>query len=148
MAGRLLHPSRILGFRVDYTGVHWYGNPNASSLLTHLQSVYNSWGRAVWLTEFSCVDWGGTATWTEEDNYRFLAEFLWRAEDFPWLKRYAIFLFRGDPPANPWDRTGPRSDTLLSDGATLTAIWRTLRRLGRRPHPPRPDRLPPPQQVR
>jgi hypothetical protein len=110
------------GFRVDFTAVHWYGNPNASGFINHLQSVYNTWGRPIWLTEFSTVDWGGTATWTEEDNYRFLSEFLWRAEDLIWLKRYAIFLFAGDPPANPWDRVGARGNILKSDGATLTAF--------------------------
>jgi hypothetical protein len=110
------------GFRVDYTAAHWYGNPNASDLIGLLQAVNDTWGRPVWLTEFSCVDWGGNATWTEEDNCRFIAEFLWRAEDLSWLKRYAIFLFSGEPPANPWDRSGPRSDMLRSDGATLTAF--------------------------
>jgi hypothetical protein len=120
--GNFYDEAGSLGYRVDYTAVHWYANPSADSLLGHLESVYNTWGRPVWLTEFSCVDWGGSATWTEEDNYRFLADFLWRAEDRPWLKRYAIFVFRGDPPANPWDRTGPRSDMLRSDGTTLTAF--------------------------
>ncbi|MBI1842660.1 MAG: discoidin domain-containing protein [Verrucomicrobia bacterium] len=108
--------------RVDFTAVHWYGNPDPNNLINHLQSVYNTWGRPVWLTEFSCVDWGGGATWTEEDNYRFLAEFLWRAEDYVWLKRYAIFLFSGDPPAAPWSRVGARSNMLKSDGQTLTAF--------------------------
>ena len=124
-----------LGYRVDFTGVHWYGSPNAGSLISHLQSVYNSWGRAVWLTEFSPVDWGGTATWTEEDNYRFLAEFMWRAEDLVWFKRYSIFAFTGTPSANPWDRNGHRGDMFQPGGAftpygELYAAWdadRTLR---------------------
>ena len=108
------------GYRVDYTAVHWYENPDASGLINHLQSVFNTWGRPIWLTEFSTVDWGGGATWTEEDNYRFLAEFLWRAEDLVWLKRYAIFPFSGQPSANPWDRIGQRGDTFLADGTTFT----------------------------
>ncbi len=108
------------GYRVDYTAVHWYSAPNAGNLIGHLQSVYSTWGRPVWLTEFSCVDWGGSATWTEEDNYRFLDEFMWRAEDQIWLKRYAVFLFSGDLPANPWDRVGQRSDVFTGDGTTLT----------------------------
>ena len=113
------------GFRVDYTAVHWYANPNAGSLISHLQSVKDTFGgRAVLLTEFSTVDWAGTANWTEEDNYRFLAEFLWRAEAFSWIKRYAIFIFSGDPPANPWTRGsgGVRGNLLRSDNATLTAF--------------------------
>lgn len=108
------------GYRIDYSAIHWYGNPDASGLINLLQSVYNSWGRPVWLTEFSTVDWGGAATWTEEDNYRFLSEFLWRAEDLPWLKRYAIFSFSGTPPVNPWDRVGPRGNMFNADGSTFT----------------------------
>lgn len=110
------------GYRIDYTAVHWYGSPNAGSLISTLQSVYDTWGRPVWLTEFSTVDWGGTATWTEEDNYRFISEFLWRAEDLPWLKRYAIFSFSGTPSANVWNRNGHRSDIFNADGTTFTAF--------------------------
>jgi len=115
--GDFYNKANARGYRVDFTAVHWYGNPNASSLINHLQSVFNTWGKPVWLTEFSTVDWGGNATWTEEDNYKFISEFMWRAEDYIWLKRYAIFIFTGDPPANPWDRTGPRSDVRRNDGS-------------------------------
>ena len=124
------------GLRVDFTAIHWYANPDASGLVSRLQSVYNTYGRPVWLTEFSNVDWGNTATWTDEDCYRFLMEFTWRAEDLIWLKRYSLFPFSGDLAANPWDRNGDRSNFFLSDGSTLTpfgeyyAAWdadRTLR---------------------
>jgi hypothetical protein len=110
------------GLRVDYTAIHWYANPSASGLIGHLQNVYNNYGRPVWLTEFSNVDWGGSATWTDEDCYRFIMEFTWRAEDLGWLKRYSIFPFSGDVSANPWDRNGDRSNFFLSDGSTLTAF--------------------------
>ena len=76
-----------LGYRVDHTAVHWYSGPNATNLINHLQAVHNAFGRPVWLTEFSNVRWSGGATWTHADNYHFLAEFLWRAESLPWLKR-------------------------------------------------------------
>ena len=108
------------GYRVDYTAYHWYGNPNASSLISTLNSAYTTWGRVVWLTEFSPVDWGGTATWTEQDNYRFLAEFMWQAEDQVWFKRYSLFLFSGTPSVNPWDGNGHRGDVFLPDNYTFT----------------------------
>ncbi|MGA2865033.1 MAG: LamG-like jellyroll fold domain-containing protein [Verrucomicrobiota bacterium] len=108
------------GYRVDFTAVHWYANPSASGLMSELVSVYNTWGRGVWLTEFSTVDWAGTATWTEQDNYRFLAEFLWQAEDRVWFKRYSLFFFSGTPSPNPWDGNGHRGDTFMPDNATLT----------------------------
>ena len=111
------------GYRVDFTAVHWYGAPDASSLINHLQSVYNTWGRPVWLTEFANIDWDNNEYWSEEESYRFLAEFLWRAEDLLWLKRYSIFSMTGAPPPNPWDRWGDNSNMFSdSNGGTFTAF--------------------------
>ena len=110
------------GYRVDFTAVHWYAAPDASSLINHLQSVYNTWGRPIWLTEFANIDWSNNQTWSEEDCYRFIAEFLWRAEDLLWLKRYSIFSMAGDPPPNPWDHWGDNSNMFYSNGSTFTAF--------------------------
>jgi hypothetical protein len=107
------------GLRNDYTAVHWYSYPSTDSFIGHLQSVYNTWGKPVWITEFSS---GYTGTWSEEGNYTFLAEFLWRAEDLPWLRRYGIFCYSQDPPANPWDETSPASAVFKSDGVTFTTL--------------------------
>ena len=109
-------------FRVDYTAVHLYVPPNAASLISDLQSVYTTWGRPVWLTEFSPVDWNGNGGWTEDDDFNFLAEFMWMAEDNDWLKRYAIFPFSGTNALPPWQSTtaGYRGNFFGADGATLT----------------------------
>jgi hypothetical protein len=108
-------------YRVDYTAAHMYQSPNASALIGNLQSVYNTWGRPVWLTEFSPVDWNGNQGWTEDDDYNFLAEFMWMAEDNDWLKRYAIFPFSGTNPNPPYTRVtaGYRGNFFLADGVTL-----------------------------
>lgn len=110
------------GYRVDYTAVHEYVPPNASSLISVLQSVYNTYGRPVWLTEFSPVDWSGNQGWTEDDDYNFLAEFLWMAEGQEWFKRYAIFPFNGSNPNPPYVSVtaGYRGNFFQSDGVTLT----------------------------
>ena len=107
-------------YRVDYTGVHEYVPPNAASLISQLQSVYNTWGRPVWLTEFSPVDWSNTRSWSEDDDYNFLAEFMWQAEAQDWLKRYAIFPFSGTNSAAPWVDNGYTGTMFLADGATLS----------------------------
>ena len=108
-------------YRVDYTAVHMYQTPNASALISNLQNVYNTWGRPVWITEFSPVDWNGNQSWTENDDYNFLAEFMWMAEDNVWLKRYAIFPFSGTNPNPPYASVtaGYRGNFFLADGATL-----------------------------
>jgi len=108
-------------YRVDYTAVHLYQQPNAGALISNLQGVYNTWGRPVWLTEFSPVDWNNNQGWTENDDYNFLAEFMWMAEDNVWLKRYAIFPFSGTNPNPPYTSViaGYRGNFFLADGSTL-----------------------------
>jgi len=108
------------GYRVDYTAVHLYVPPNASSLINNLHTVYTTWGRPVWLTEFSPVDWSNTQAWSENDDYNFLAEFMWQAEGQDWLKRYAIFPFSGTNSASPWVNNGYRGNFFLADAATLS----------------------------
>ena len=107
-------------YRVDYTAVHLYVPPNAASLISDLQSAYATWGRPVWLTEFSPVDWSGTKSWSEDDDYNFLAEFMWQAEGQDWLKRYAIFPFSGTNSASPWVDNGYSGTFFLADGSTLS----------------------------
>jgi len=109
-------------YRVDYTAVHEYVPPSASSLLGELYSVYTTFGRPVWLTEFSPVDWSGNQGWTEDDDYNFLAEFMWTAEGDEWLKRYSIFPFSGTNPNPPYTSVtaGYRGNFFQADGMTLT----------------------------
>lgn len=119
-----------LGYRVDYTAIHLYPGPSggsASGLINSLQTAYNNWNRPVWLTEFSFVDWGRNQSWSEEDNYQALAEFLWRAESLPWLRKYALFVFTESAewpqPPNAWQSVSPapRSNTYDING-NLTAF--------------------------
>lgn len=121
-----------LGYRVDYTAVHTYPGPSSGSadnLIAFVDSAYtyNGKNRPVWLTEFSFVDWGGTGSWSEEDNYNCLAEFLWRAETNDKLRKYALFIFTESgeypQPANSWQNftPAPRSNSYDING-NLTAF--------------------------
>lgn len=119
-----------LGYRVDYTAVHTYPGPNSgssNSLVDFIKGAQSLTKRPVWLTEFSFVDWDGNLSWSEEDNYNCLAEFLWRAETIPELRKYALFVFTADSqnpqPANTWQSfsPAPRSNSYDSNG-NLTAF--------------------------
>ena len=106
------------GYRMEYSGGHWYSGPSVNNLFAHIDDVQSrSNGRPVWLTEFSVVDWsGGSGNWSEESNYNFILEFLWRAESKANLEKYAVFLFSGNSPANPWTMSNPRSN-FFSNGS-------------------------------
>jgi hypothetical protein len=106
------------GLRIDESGFHWYSYPSADTIIGNVQSVYSTWGRPVWITEFSTSNPG--TYYTEEMNYTFLAEFLWRAEGLACLHRYGIFCFDENEPTDTWDETSPDGAVFLADGITLT----------------------------
>ena len=94
-----------------------------------LNGVWGSDANHVWTVGGNgtiLITSGGTATWTEEDNYNWLAEFMWRAESLTWLRRFSLFLFTASAdqpePTNPTDTVGPRSNAFQGDGTTPTAF--------------------------
>ena len=118
-----------LGYRVDAIGAHSYPSPNEgdpSSLIDMLESVHQRWDRPVWLTEFSTRDWDENQSWSMEDNYNWLAEFIWRAESLPWLEKHSLFLWTANEahpePEDVWRAytPGPRSNAYEADGVTPT----------------------------
>jgi hypothetical protein len=118
------------GYRWNYTGTHAYPGPSggsANGLINDIQNKFDTFGLPVWLTEFSFVDWGKNQNWSEEDCYQTLAEFLWRAENFAPLRKYALFIFTANTeypqPANPWEKftPAPRSNSYDEDG-NMTAF--------------------------
>lgn len=112
-----------LGYRTDYAATHWYSTPNVNSVLNYVDGAQaDSNGRDVWLTEFAVVDWsGGNGNWSEETNYNFILEFMYRAESKANLDKYALFLWTGAEPTTPWEKSNPRSDFFISNsGKALT----------------------------
>jgi hypothetical protein len=107
-------------YRVDYAAVHEYVPPNAASLISDCYSVYTAYGHPVWLTEFSPVDWSNTRAWSENDDYNFLAEFMWQAENQNWLARYSVFPFSNSNTNSPWVDNGYRGNIFLANGQTLS----------------------------
>jgi hypothetical protein len=107
-------------YRVDYTAVHEYVPPDAASLISDLYSVYTTYGHPVWLTEFSPVDWSDCQCWSEDDDYNFLAEFMWQAEGLAWFRRYSVFEFSNTNPDSPWVDNGFTGSIFLADGQTLS----------------------------
>jgi len=107
------------GYRCEYTGGHWYSGPSSDNFMNYVDSLqgYGN-GRPVWITEFSVVDWsGGSGSWSEESNYNFILEVMWRAEAKSNLRKYAIFIFSGGVPENPWTMSNPRSNFRTGGGS-------------------------------
>ncbi|MFK7741024.1 MAG: glycosyl hydrolase [Planctomycetota bacterium] len=103
------------GYDYDYYSAHWYASPDAGGLMNSLQYWANLSGRPVWLTEFSNVDWSGSNSWSYADCYNFFGEILWRMELASFVRRYAIFIFRGDA-------LGPTSHFYYPGSTDLTPV--------------------------
>lgn len=49
------------GLRVDFVCVHNYGGASFTSLKDKLESVYNEYGKPIWITEFAVADWNASS---------------------------------------------------------------------------------------
>ncbi|HUQ62060.1 sigma-70 family RNA polymerase sigma factor [Lentzea sp.] len=92
------------GLRVDFIAVHWYGSDFSAAAVGHLKNyldaVHQKYGKPVWLTEYSLIDFsGGSARYPSQAE---LAAFARGSsammESLPYLERYAWFALPADKP--------------------------------------------------
>ncbi|MDF7824760.1 glycosyl hydrolase [Pontiellaceae bacterium B12227] len=102
------------GLRSEYMALHWYAGCNQGSpqnIIDVINNVYNAYGKPIWITEFAVKDWSGKSTgWNRNDNYNWLAEFLWRAEGIAHLKKYSLF---------EWGVEDNNADPTVKDAPTM-----------------------------
>lgn len=103
--------------RVDFITVHWYANPSASGLMSHLSAVYKLYKRPIWITEFAPTDWGAN---DKRPSYikppmvaRFLNDLIPAMEQAPFLERYSWF-------SAPPSEAHMGSAALFNEDGTLT----------------------------
>lgn len=105
--------AEVRGLRSEYMALHWYAGCNGGSpqnIINVINSVYNAYGKPIWITEFAVKDWYATGSWSRNDNYNWLAEFLWRAEGIAHLEKYSIF---------EWGTEDNNADPTVGDGPTM-----------------------------
>ncbi len=110
------------GYRVDYTGVHWYGGTGAIGFKEKLVRIYEKYGkRPLLITEFAPADWGAK---TVAQNHHSPAEVLAFMKDvLPWMEKqnwiagYAWFSFGQHEPVGT-------SSALYDKDGNLTACGR------------------------
>ena len=86
------------GYRVDYTGVHWYGGTHVHHFKDKMKRMYEKYGRRPLLvTEFSPADWEARKLSQNRHKTEYVLAFM--KEVLPWLERqdwiagYAWFSF-------------------------------------------------------
>ncbi len=117
-----------MGLRIDEGGGHIYptaSSVNYDSFSSGVTDGYNAQnGRVQWVTEWNWVNWGGAATWTDDQLYSVMAETLWRYENNPWVKRHEFFAFsRSWPNGAPGALEDDTSNDIILPLGRLYAAW-------------------------
>lgn len=109
-------------YRVDFICVHWYGGPNAKSLITHLDKIHKLYGKPIWITEFCPADWNakkkGKNAHSPQQVKKFMLEVLPMLDELDYVERYAWFTCRDD-------NLALISSQLIKDDGTLTELGKT-----------------------
>ena len=86
------------GYRVDYTGVHWYGGTHVQHFKDKMKRIYEKYGRRpILITEFAPADW--EARNLSQNRHKAPMVLAFMKEVLPWLERqdwvagYAWFSF-------------------------------------------------------
>ena len=86
------------GLRVDYIGVHNYGNGNVDALKKKLRKAYLAYGkRPLIVTEFAVADWSASSTQgnrhSPEKILKFMQQILPWMDQQEWILGYSWFSF-------------------------------------------------------
>ena len=113
------------GYRVDYTGVHWYGGTHVHHFKDKMKRIYEKYGRRPLLvTEFSPADWEARKLSQNRHKTEYVLAFM--KEVLPWLERqdwvagYAWFSFEHNQAVG-------HTSSLYDKNRNLTACGRYYR---------------------
>lgn len=92
------------GYRCDYIGVHWYGNPNAAEFKKRMKDIFEAYGskRPLLITEFAVADWQAMRKSPKDNRHTrkavldFMKKVLPWMEQQDWIAGYAWFPFAHD----------------------------------------------------
>jgi hypothetical protein len=75
-----------LGYRVDYTGVHWYGGTDVPDFKAKMRRIYEKYGsRPILITEFAPADWEARTFAQNRHKPHLVLAFM--KQVLPWLER-------------------------------------------------------------
>ncbi len=75
-----------LDYRVDYTGVHWYGGTHVADFKAKMRRIYEKYGkRPILITEFAPADWEAKTLAQNRHKPHLVLAFM--KEVLPWLER-------------------------------------------------------------
>jgi len=113
------------GYRIDYTGVHWYGGTHVQHFKDKMKRIYEKYGRRpILITEFAPADW--EARNLSQNRHKAPMVLAFMKEVLPWLERqdwvagYAWFSFEHNEAVG-------HTSSLYDKNRNLTACGRYYR---------------------
>lgn len=99
---QFMHELEERGYRCDYLGVHWYGNPSFPAFKRRMREIYDSQGGKypLMITEFAVADWKamnkscGDNRFSQRQVLDFMKKALPWMEKQNWIAAYAWFPFK------------------------------------------------------
>ncbi len=120
-----MHGADTLGLQVDFVAVHYYSDDlDVGRFKWYLETVHDTYGKAIWVTEFAPVDWGNLGKYADQQ----LADYLYQAshmmDDLGFVERQAWFsAYDGADNLNGWHNAAISADgSLTKVGETFAAL--------------------------
>ena len=90
-----MQKAKANNLRIDFFCMHSYGGINDQALMDKIQTVYNTYGLPIWLTELGVADWNATTIdhnrYTPEEVLDFMKRLLPQLEESEIVERYAWY---------------------------------------------------------
>jgi Ca2+-binding RTX toxin-like protein len=113
------------GYTVDFVAVHYYtANTDVAAFKSYLEAVHNAYGKPIWVTEWSLVDWLHLDRFSFEDNAKFIAEATKMMDDLDFVERQSWY-------SSYEGMDGASHNNLFNPDGTLTPIGIALQQLPR-----------------
>jgi Ca2+-binding RTX toxin-like protein len=111
------------GYTVDFVAVHYYtANTDVAAFKSYLEAVHNAYGKPIWVTEWSLVDWLHLDRFSFEDNAKFIAEATKMMDDLDFVERQSWYgAYEG--------LDGPSNTNLFAADGSLTLVGSTFQQL-------------------
>ena len=113
------------GYTVDFVAVHYYtANTDVAAFKAYLEAVHDAYGKPIWVTEWSLVDWLHLDRFSFEDNAKFIAEATKMMDDLDFVERQSWY-------SSYEGMDGASHNNLFNPDGTLTPIGIALQQLPR-----------------
>lgn len=107
--------------RVDWMGVHWFGEPNFVDFKMSMESLYQKYQRPLVLTEFAPADWNATSVKEHSFTVSTVLDFM--KKSVPWLENTNYIAGYAWAPFKETDPIGT-SAALFNSWGQLTSLGR------------------------